>query len=269
MDWSKTKSIFIIVFAILNIFLYSLYLERYNAGQRLEELTIPSIDEKLDLENITYEELPEDIGNQAYLTGKKKLFVANDVPGVDLQMNTTNENALIVTFDEPLPLSGDPDEEVLTEFVEGTIYEGEDYVFWRMDEEEQEAVFFQEINGKPLFYSDNGLLTLHFNEDAKVTHYEQTLFENVEEAELQKKVIPPLQAIHTLYQKQVLKPDTHIDSAALGYTEYVTVSENTVMFLPTWRIRATLADGSKDEYFVNAIKDGVVEVKKDEMELEE
>lgn len=269
MDWNKTKSIFIIVFAILNIFLYTLYLERYNAGQRLEELAIPSIDEKLELENITYEDLPENAENEAYLTGKKKIFVANDIPGVDLQMNSMNENALTVTFDEPLPLSGGVSEEVLTKFVEETVYEGDHYVFWKMDEEAQEALFFQELKGKPLFYSDNGLLTLHFNKDAKVTHYEQTLFENVEEAELKKKVIPPLQAIHTLYQRQVLKPDTHIDSAALGYTEYVTVSENTVMFLPTWRIRATLGDGSKDEYFVNAIKDGVVEVKKDEIELEE
>lgn len=269
MDWSKTKSIFIIVFAILNVFLYSLYLDRYTEGQKLEELTIPSIDEKLELENITYENLPENTGSEAYVTGKKKLFVASDVPGVDLQMNTMNEHALTVKFDEPIPLSGEVSEEALEEFVEDTIYEGDNYVFWKMDEDQQEALFFQEVKGKPLFYSENGQLTLHFNKNAEVTHYEQTLFENIEEAELKKKVIPPLQAIHTLYQRQILQPNTHIDSAALGYTEYVTVSENTLMFLPTWRINVTLEDGTKEEYFVNAIKDGIVEVKQKETKLVE
>lgn len=36
MDWNRTKSIFIFVFLILNIFLYTLYVNRYNEAKDIE-----------------------------------------------------------------------------------------------------------------------------------------------------------------------------------------------------------------------------------------
>ena len=39
MDWSKSKSIFIVVFLILNIFLYTQYVDVYTQSQKVEVLS--------------------------------------------------------------------------------------------------------------------------------------------------------------------------------------------------------------------------------------
>lgn len=264
MDWNKTKSIFIIVFAILNIFLYSLYLERYDESQNVVFLVEPSNEEKLEADKISYSNLPEGVESQPYVIGKMKSFVASDVPGLDSKGNVTNDKSLAVTFNEPMPLGENVSTDVLQEFMDETVYKGDNYVLWRIDEKNRQAVFFQEISGHPLYYSDSGKVTVYWNDNAEVVKYEQTIFENVEESEQQKTLIPAIQAIHTLYQKRLLPTNTEIDSAQLGYSEYVTLSEDTQMFLPTWLIKATLEDGSQQEFFVNAVKDGVIELKDEE-----
>ncbi len=266
MDWNKTKSIFIIIFAILNVFLYTLYLERYNDSKNAVFLVESSNEEKLEADKISYSNLPQQVESQPYVTGKMKSFVAADVPGADSKGDVTKGNSLAVKFNEPIPLGEKVSTEVLQEFVDKTVYKGNHYILWRIDEKNRQAVFFQEINGQPLYYSDSGKLTVYWNANAEVVNYEQTLFENVEESEQQKTLIPAIQAIHTLYQKRLLPTNTEIDSAEIGYSEYVTVSENTQMFLPTWLIKATLEDGSQQEFFVNAVKDGVIELKDKEEE---
>lgn len=267
MDWNKTKSLFIIVFAILNVFLYSLYLDRYTEAQNVTPLGTTTAEEKLAAEDITYPTLSEKIEEAPYVTGKMKTFIAADVPGTNLEMDVENENQLTVEFDEPLPLSEKVSTETLTEFVGKTVFEGTQYGLWEIDEKQKKAVFFQKIDGKPLFYSNSGLLILHWDENNEVIGYEQTIYEKLEAGELKKNLVPAIQAIHTLYQRRLLQANTTIDEVVLGYSEYVTVSENTQMFLPTWRISATLEDGSKEEHFVNAVKDGVIEMKKDDKEL--
>ncbi|MFD1863472.1 two-component system regulatory protein YycI [Planococcus chinensis] len=261
MDWNKTKSIFIIVFSILNVFLYSLYLDRYNESQEYDFLVDPTNEEKLSADDITYDELPKNVEDQPYVTGKVKSFVAADVPGVDLKENIQEESFLSVKFTEPLPLDGKVSTETLEEFVAKTVYQGKNYSVWKIDEKERQAVFFQNINDKPLYYSERGKLTLYWNEESEVTNYEQTIFDEIELSEQQKKLVPAIQAVHTLYQKRMLPTGTHIDSAEIGYTEYVTVSEGTQMFVPTWRIQATLEDGTEKEFFVNAVKGDVIELK--------
>lgn len=269
MDWNKTKSIFIIVFAILNIFLYWLYLDRYNESQNVVFLVESSNEEKLEADKISYSNLPEGVESQPYVTGKMKSFVAADIPGSGSTGDVLNDKSLAVRFNEPMPLGEKVSTEVLQEFVDKTVYKGDNYVLWRIDEKERQAIFFQEISGQPLYYSDGGKLTVYWNENAEVVNYEQTIFENVEESEQQKTLIPAIQAIHTLYQKLLLPTNTEIDSAEIGYSEYVTVSEDTQMFLPTWRIKATLEDGTQKEFFVNAVKDGVIELKDKEEDEEE
>ena len=47
MDWNKTKTIFIIVFSILNVFLYSLYLNRLTDAQNVQVMGKTSMEESL------------------------------------------------------------------------------------------------------------------------------------------------------------------------------------------------------------------------------
>jgi regulatory protein YycI of two-component signal transduction system YycFG len=268
LDWSKTKTIFIIVFSILNVFLYSLYLDRYTEAEKVEILSneSSSIEDKLKEDNIFFGTLPEKVENEPYVNARLKKFENNEIPGGDRKGSVQGENLLRVDFVKPQPLGVKVSKETLTAFIEENVYKGREYVFWEIDEAEKKAVFFQEVNGKTLYYSNNGQLTVYWNEKGEATRYEQTVYENVELGEQPKELIPPIQAIYTLYTRGILPANTTVDSAEIGYSVYVQVSENDRMFLPTWRISATLADGAKEEYFINAVNNGVIELKKEEAE---
>lgn len=265
MDWNKTKSIFIIVFSILNIFLYYLYLDRYTESANVPVLTESSVDDRLKGDNISYsEDLPEKVEDEPYISGTRKIFTKEDAPGKDIKISIKEDNLLSVNFNEPKPLPEGDAKETLEDFLEEDVYKGEEYILWEINEEEKKAVFSQVVNGKTLFHSDSGQITLYWNEDGDIIRYEQTIFEDLVQNAQEKKLISAKRAIETLYQKSALQQNTFVESADLGYSVYVAVSDNTRMFLPTWRIQATLEDGSKEEYFVNAVKDGVIEFNTEE-----
>lgn len=267
MDWSKTKTIFIVVFSILNVFLYSLYIDRYTEAERIELLPESTIDEKLRGDNITYSALPEVSEDKPYVRGESKSFAGTELD-IDGIVNVLEDRMLQVTYDEPVDLEGDK-ADALAAFIEEEVPESSEYSLWQIDEDQNHAVFFQQMAGVPLFYSKGGQLTVFWDENDAVIGFEQTLFDNIIENEEQKKLISPLQAIHTLYQKSLLETNSRITEAELGYSTHVQVSENRQMFVPTWRIRVKDSEGEETDHFVNAIKDGVIELNKQKEETAE
>lgn len=267
MDWSKTKTIFIVVFSILNVFLYSLYIDRYTEAEQIQPLPESTIDEKLHGDNITYSALPEISEDKPYVRGESKSFTENEVD-IDGIVNVLDERLLQITYDEPVDLEGDK-EDALQAFIEEEVPESSEYTLWKIDEDQNHAVFFQQITDVPLFYSTGGQLTVFWNENDAVIGFEQTLFNNIIENEEQKRLIKPLEAIHTLYQKSLLETNSRITEAELGYSTHVQVSENRQMFVPTWRIRVKDSEGEETDHFVNAIKDGVIELNKKDEETAE
>lgn len=267
MDWSRTKSIFIIVFSILNIFLYTLYLESYTEAENFSVLTESAVDDRLAGDQITYpDDLETEPGEEPYISGTRKVFTKEDVPVKDTRVAVVDKYMLNVAFNEPIRIGDEQNKESLEAFLAANIYKGEDYVLWDVMEEENKAIFYQEINGKTLYHSDSGKVTLLWNEEEEAVRYEQTIFTDLVENAQSKDVIPPKRAIETLYGKGTLQQNSEITSVVLGYSVYVSVSEDTRMFLPTWRIMVELEDGSTTDHFVNAIKDGVIEFNKPEEE---
>lgn len=268
MDWSRTKSIFIIVFSILNIILYSLYLDRYTEAENYSKLSEPAVDARLEIDNITYPaDLESDPGEEPYISGTRKAFTEDDVPSENTRAAAVEEEyRLNVAFNEPISISDDKNKESLEAFLAANVYEGDEYVLWDVMEEENKAIFYQVIEGKTLYHSDSGQVTLYFNDAGEAVRYEQTIFTDLVPNAQSKDLISPKRAIETLYQKGLLQQNSEVLSVNLGYSVYVAVSEETRMFLPTWRVIVELEDGSTTDHFVNAVKDGVIEFKAPEEE---
>ncbi|WP_142830281.1 two-component system regulatory protein YycI [Planococcus soli] len=270
MDWNKTKSIFIIVFSILNVFLYSLYLDRYTEAENLEELSESSVDDKLNADDITYSNLPEDVEGMPYIRGETKVFTAKDAPTGNVQVSVQDGKKLQVAYEEPVSPEGEAESaEALDAFVEEVVHEGTSYELWEIDEERNKAVYFQNFDGSTLYFSEDGKVTVYWNNDGDIVRYEQTMYTDIIENQEPKELVNAITAIHTLYQKNELERDLTINKTDLGYSVHVQVSENRQMFVPTWHIQAELSDGSREDYFVNAVKDGVLELNKEEDEPEE
>jgi len=54
----------------------------------------------------------------------------------------------------------------------------------------------------------------------------------------------------------------------LGYSTLVKLTRTQVL-VPTWEVQVKLSDGTKEEYFVNAVEGKVIEIQEDKQESEE
>ena len=257
MDWNKTKSIFIVVFLILNVFLYWQYLDAYNEAQRVQLLSEKEIESILNDENITYKNLLSDINEAPYITAKVKMYSLNELPEIpNMNYKLLTENQLQAIITRPVSLGTDITTLKLTEFVQQFVYEGSEFSLWEVDEDARVATFFQNVNGHTLYYNVNGYVKIYWNVDNEIFMYEQAMFEKVEPLE-QKKIMAPLQIIDELYTENLLKTGDEIVDIKLGYSSLVQITQ-TQLFTPTWEVRVK-SDEEQQTFFVNAVDLKVIE----------
>ncbi len=268
MDWSKSKSIFIVVFLILNIFLYTQYVNVYTQGQKVEVLGEKTTEAQLKDDNITYITLPDTVDNVSYLSGKMRNFKENEVPPnnlVDIQI--FDEYILRATFKNPISLKASSSTIDFKEFPAVHVHEGDKYVLWEVNEEQQYALYFQKVNDRTLYYNSSGYLKVYWDKSNEIYAYEQTMLEKVEKLKQKDTTIPPIQVLQALYSRNLLKADSRIIGMNLGYSTLVQLTQ-TQVFAPTWEVRVRNADGQTEEHFVNAFEGKVLEIQKTSNTLE-
>lgn len=269
MDWSKSKSIFIVVFLILDVFLYSLYLNRHTEAQKVPILGEKNIEARLKDDNITYGVLPANIEKAAYISGKVKNFKDEKLQLQNVQnMIIEDDNKLVVHLRESVKIPTTLEKATFNEFLKQQVYNGTSYSLWKIDEENRKATFFQSVNNRTIYYNINGVLTIYWNEDNEIVMYEQTILENIEEYEEEETLLTPVQVFQALYSKGLLKPDSRITEMKLGYSTLVQLTQ-TQVFVPTWEVQVKTADDNIEEYFVNAVEGKVIDVQVDSSKVEE
>ncbi|MEK4027474.1 MULTISPECIES: two-component system regulatory protein YycI [Bacillaceae] len=250
MDWSKTKTIFITVFLILDIFLLAVFLNKHSASQ-FEFIKEASIEDKLKSYNIEYGKLPEEVSEETILTAKTKSFTKKEV---SLLQNQTvkfpdNQTVLESHLQKPIKL-GEKKLEDLKAFVETEVIFGDQYQYWELDSEKNTAIFYQHYKDKKLFEIKNGRLEVQLNSNNEIIGYKQTMLEDLKENGQEESIISAHQAIQTLYKNGLIKPNSKISDVELGYYTFVHLTELQVL-TPTWYFK--IKNGEKTEkMFVNA-----------------
>lgn len=266
MDWSKTKTIFIIVFSILNVFLYSVYINNYNEEQELEILGESNIESDLKNANISVGNLPVSTEKVTYVSGKINTFDNFDFDQVTKnQIITVSDNMIIEgTMKKPEKLEA-LNEKTLTEFLKRTVFKGEEYRLWQIDKSAREATFFQVMNDKMIFYNQSATIKVYWSEKEEITKYEQTMFGSLKAVGEKSMLIKPIQAIKTIFEKGYLKDHTTISFVNLGYSTLVPLTETQVLS-PTWHIRAMVPDENgrkkQQDFFVNAVDNQILDIEK-------
>lgn len=258
LDWNKTKTILIIVFAVLNVFLYSLYLNRYTEAQNVQVVEETSIEESFQLDNIQYDALPTEYEEASYVLAEILEFPEDELEGLNKQTFTEGtENQLVSNLEEPYAQLKNKGEYDFTPFLDEYVLNGDEYVLWKIDEDLREASFFQTVEEKPIYFNKNAMLTIYWDEEDEITHYEQSLFSKFESYNKKKDLLPPIQALNTLYSRGYLKQDSKVASMQLGYSTLIQLTE-TQVFAPTWHVHVELQDEEED-YFINAIDGKIIE----------
>ncbi|AIE61670.1 two-component system regulatory protein YycI [Bacillus methanolicus] len=264
MDWSKIKTIFILTFLVLDIYLTYEFL-KVRAQNQYELITETSIEDKLAADKIKYPVLPKGSIKDQYVSAKPKTFTAEET------MNLSGQTVSIVdgttihgTFDKPFQLGEKFEPAEMNAFIKNNILYGDKYAFWEFSEKDKKIIYYQKYQDKFIYCNKNGSLEFFLNDKNQIISYRQTLLENIEEMAEKEEVISPLKALETLYQKGVLEPGSKITKVELGYYTYEIFTASQVL-TPVWRFVVN----EKENLLVNAFEGQIIELNNDEKKLME
>lgn len=263
MDWNKTKTIFIIVFSILNIFLYSLYINRHTQAQSVQLMGETSVEESLKMDNIRIGALPAYNKESSYVSAASATFTKEELEKYKNQKFTiTDHTYLRSTMEKAVTIKNSKGDFQFTQFLATHVPNGKDYLLWKVDEEKREATFFQVVDSGPIYFNQNAMLKVYWNSSDEVSHYEQRMFGEFINFNKKKDLLSPLEAINILYSRDYLTHNSTITSVSLGYSTLIQLTK-TQVFAPTWRVRVQLKNGEQEDYFINAIEGKVIEFQKE------
>ena len=272
MDWSRIKTIFIICFLILDIYLIYEFLKIQDSNQvEVQTETEASLEKRLKDDEIKYETLPTDYLEDYYLKAKPKVFTTEDFKKTIFSDQTTNiiSGTVLESFlDKPLEIKDQSNTIEINNFIKNHVLYGDQYSFWEKNTESNTITYYQQYDGKTLFENLNGKLTFYLNEDDEVVSYQQTYLEEIGELSKSEKLIQPIKAIETLYRNDVLKPKSTITKVELGYYTLVPLSDvadAAQVLNPAWRFIIDY----KESLYVSAFEGKIVELNNEEKKVVE
>lgn len=260
MDWSKIKTIFIITFLILDVYLLFQFMKILDAN-KYEVITGASIEEKLKADEIKYGEIPKTLMKAQYLSAKPKIFTEEDIKKLKKQKVALKvpSTTLIVNLEKPFQLSSKFEPAELATFLKDNVLYGEHYQFWGRNDEQRTITYFQTYETFPLYQNINGMITFKYNEKKQIVSYQQSYLEEMEVLTAKEELLTPLKAIETLHQKGALKPKSNITKIELGYSTLVQLAASQVL-APTWRFEVN----GKESLFVNAFEGQIIDFTNDD-----
>lgn len=272
MDWSKTKTIFIAVFLVLDIFLAVMFFNKYSTS-RFEVIKKTSIEQRLQDDGVKYEEMPDDSGEHSMIAAKPKIFTEKEMLFLTKQKWAIEKKGteIVSLLEEPYETDG-AERSKLNAFVKNNVLHGGEYAYWKQNQEANTVIYYQKISSRKLFENAAGMLTVQLNKDKDIVGYFQTMLSSVDEKWKKETILPALQAIDSLYKNGLIQLDSEISDAELGYYTVVRIDEYQQMQLdepkiqqvlsPTWYFQ--LKKGDKiEEVYVNAF-DGSINPKQKE-----
>jgi regulatory protein YycI of two-component signal transduction system YycFG len=256
MDWSKIKTIFIITFLILDVYLLFQFMKIRDAN-KYELITETSAEDNLKAADIQYGELPKVPIKEQYLSAKPKTFNKGDLVKLKGKIANIKEPSPIlqVTLDKPIQLSSKFEPAELTSFLKENILYGDQYQFGEKDDKNKTITYFQQYENSPLFKNEKGMIIFKLSLDNQIISYQQTYLEDIAKMNAKADILPPLKAIETLHQKGMLKSKSKITKVELGYATIPLAATHQIL-APTWRI---VVD-DKESLFVNAFEGQIIDL---------
>lgn len=269
MEWNKTKTIFILAFLVLDIFLGFQYFEK-RSTDHFAIIEKTDTLEEMKADGIKYGNLSDEAKIGYRITAEKKQFTKKDVNELaDQKAKSTFPKTdkddpvtlLEMTFTKPVALLKKDMKSAAANLVNQRLLDGKNYKLWSIDEETGKIVFFQTYKGKYIFQEgldDSetiGKITLDLNDKNEVVSYQQSMVTSINEVR-KETLVPALETVKDLYTQNMLSQNTTVKKVELGYyTQYPGAS--TQVMVPVWRVELEGVSASSkkkaEEYLINAI----------------
>ncbi|MFA9556270.1 two-component system regulatory protein YycI [Evansella sp. AB-rgal1] len=257
MDWSKTKTIFIITFLLLNVFLGYQLGEKRTAGN-LNIINQVSFQDNLAENNIQIlindVEKPQ-VGSS--IIGSTVKYDLETLEGQLLDQDLSlimNDTMILADLVTPYKLSESSIEAGVVNFLQEFIINGDEYRFTVFNDENNTINVHQLYKEKPIdnFESGRAQIVLHLNEDLEIEAYDQIYIEISQEIREQE-MLSLIKAIEVLFNNQYIPANTVLENAELGYYSLLPASGEFQVYAPMWKININGV-----YYYVNAI-DGTIQ----------
>ncbi|MCM2676427.1 two-component system regulatory protein YycI [Alkalicoccobacillus plakortidis] len=252
MKWSRTKTVFIMTFLMLNLFLgYQLY--QVNDENQFSLISGNTTQDRLKENQISIDvELPDDLEEVEYLVGEKQMFDSEELETLSNQTaELVDEKSIASTLTDPFPI-GEGNEN-LSQFLTAYVTNGEQYIV--VNEEENMIYLDQVFDGKTVYTNHNAPLKLTINNEREITGYEQE-YSVYKKQGNPKDTLMNLRAIETLFNQQYITMNQSIVDFELGYYSFFKESP---VFAPIMRIDVDKGEEGEITYLVNAFEGTVQE----------
>ncbi|TCT24594.1 regulatory protein YycI of two-component signal transduction system YycFG [Melghiribacillus thermohalophilus] len=255
MQWGQIKTVFIISFLVLDIFLLQQFLDKRNTDMAF--ISEPTLEESLQAEEIDYSQIPKESTEVSYITARRHQFTKEELESLGNQsIVIANGETIFSELDEPLPIKEGEGMKESLERMKANMAYGDQYVFWSWNKNEDRNVMilFQQYDDKPVYYNGGGLILLLLNEDNEVLYYVQTMLDDIQ-TENKEQEVQPLKAIESLYHNNMLNSGDQITKMELGYFTLIPLDNGIQVFSPTWKVNIN----DQKSFYVNAIEGQIIE----------
>lgn len=265
MDWSRLKSIFIIAFLILDIFLLTQLLNKERINQ-LEVKTDVSSEEYLKNADIDFSNIPKETFADQYMSANTKMFTGEELGKLELQAAKLIDGTMIHSeLKLPVKIGENKDTTELDNFVKNEVLFGEQYVFGNYDESSGTITYYQKYREKPFFINKSARLVFKVNKSGQVVSYDQTMLEKIDPISEKEEVLPAIRAVEAIYRNGLMKAGSKVVKAEMGYYTVVNMEASQVL-TPTWCI-VVEHEKETEQLLVNAFEGQVIQVNKNDEEI--
>lgn len=254
MDWKHAKTLFIIVFVLVNIGLIVVYINKVNNSVVQESNAQSEVN--FSKEGIKIPKLPEynDKEMQA-ITGRSKTFNSDSAVGV----YSLTEKDTQINKDIDLEINKEQNQNTFKQFIDKESYKGNDYQYSKDASNKNKAIYEQTYEGLPILSNNKGQIAFNLEND-KANKYTQTYLDKLKpgngDNNHKQKIATARTALETLYFNTYLKKGDTVQSVRLGYYSVVKEISGQVL-VPSWEVKIKTKENGKDKtkyLYIDAIK---------------
>ncbi|WP_139492473.1 two-component system regulatory protein YycI [Brevibacillus dissolubilis] len=233
MDWSRAKSILILAFLFLDLFLgYQVYISKTKQWMEADTGQSGQVDleQYLSRQNIKLEaEVPQDAPTLSYLYVEYQGFNTIDLGEMPGQRVTLENSLLRSRFTQPVVIGNAKTPKEILRYMSNRVMFADQYQedpYWSLD---GTLVYWQMHDQLPLFVA-----LLEFGvEGQTIKGYQQTYL-HVRNQGSGRQIIFAHTALRSLVDKQIIKSGETIENVQLGYYGYKYDADIQVL-APVWR----------------------------------
>src|SRR5690625_42696 len=256
MQWSQIKTLFILCFLVLNIYLLFQLYEQQQKHALVDDTTESTFEEQLEEDNITVPNsvFASEAKTESFMTVEQKLFDEDEIEKteglVEQSISIIEKTLLASIVEEKIKIPENAPKEHIIEQTNNLSPYMSEYDLWKWDQDLNILIFFQQRDGQTIYYNENGLMLVFLNDENEVVFYSQTMLAEDESTQESQKLISPLRAIETIYNSGQLFFGDEINDVEVGFHTRIQSSSGIQVFVPTWKVIVN----EEKNYFVNAIE---------------